>query len=365
MTFPIPNLQQIIDNAEADLAYKSVQLTLRPNIEGWLARMLAGAVRGLYLYIQNLWQQIWPWTASGDVLDGLAEWWGLSRNLANTAQGLVTIEFTAAATLPQGALLRNEAGLNYTVANAVTATQAKNAKCGVFAAIAGDASNLLAGSRLTLVSPISGIGSIIVGIDGLTQGSNAESDDNLRQRLQTRIAAPPALGTKADYVNWAKSAAGVTRAWCFAWHNGIDALPPQINGIAEQIILVVCADDNDPNLTASPSALALAKAAIALNCPANIQPRTISVQAFPVTVRIDSFRPNSTPIITAVTSAIDELFKASADLGKIVLASQIRTAIGTVPGVIDYRLIWPNDSDPLSLRPFQIYVFKGTEVEIA
>ena len=84
------------------------------------------------------------------------------------------------------------------------------------------------------------------------------------------------LGTKADYVNWAKSAAGVTRAWCFAWHNGIDALPPQITGTAEQIILVVCADDNDPNLTASHSALALAKAAIALNCPANIQPRNFS-----------------------------------------------------------------------------------------
>ena len=362
MSFNIPNLQQIIDNAEADLSHQSVRLTLRPTIEGWLARMLAGAVRGLYMYIQNLWLQIWPWTASDEVLDGIAEWWGLSRYLANTAQGLVSVEFLSAMNLPQGSLLRNDAGFLYTTASSYNANTAKNVNLIVYASLAGAEGNFLSGSRLSLVSPLSGIGQIIVGIDGLTQGRDPESNDALRERVQRRIAAPPALGTKEDYVNWAKSTAGVTRAWCFPWNNGEDSNPPRVSGIAEQIVLVVCANDNDPLLTASPAALALAKEAIALNCPANIQPRTRTVQSYPVTVQFNSLRPNNQDIIDAVTVSLAELFKSSADLGKIVLASQIRTTIGTVPGVIDYSLFWPNDSSPSAIRPFQIYTFAGITV---
>ena len=57
-------------------------------------------------------------------------------------------------------------------------------------------------------------------------------------------------------------------------------------------------------------------------------------------------RPNNQDIIDAVTVALAELFKSSADLGKIVLASQIRTTIGTV----SYDVGWCYKNDEKTNR---------------
>ena len=48
----------------------------------------------------------------------------------------------------------------------------------------------------------------------MTGGADQETDDELRVRVLDRIRKPPMGGDADDYVAWALSVAGVTRAWC-------------------------------------------------------------------------------------------------------------------------------------------------------
>jgi uncharacterized phage protein gp47/JayE len=58
----------------------------------------------------------------------------------------------------------------------------------------------------------------VVLMDG---GTDMESDDELRARVLLRIRQPPMGGDQNDYVEWALSYPGVTRAWCYPLEMGI------------------------------------------------------------------------------------------------------------------------------------------------
>jgi uncharacterized phage protein gp47/JayE len=77
---------------------------------------------------------------------------------------------------------------------------------------AGSIGNMSNGDSIAFVSPISGIdtSATIISMEG---GADTETDDQLRARILFRIRNPPMGGDQADYIIWATSIPGVTRAW--------------------------------------------------------------------------------------------------------------------------------------------------------
>jgi uncharacterized phage protein gp47/JayE len=77
---------------------------------------------------------------------------------------------------------------------------------------AGAIGNLDEGTTMDFSTPIAGIDSqaTVVSMEG---GADTETDDQLRARILFRIRNPPMGGDEADYVIWATSVPGVTRAW--------------------------------------------------------------------------------------------------------------------------------------------------------
>ena len=82
----------------------------------------------------------------------------------------------------------------------------------MIALTAGVIGNLDPGATLQL-SFVPGFLQATVTVISMTGGADTETDDELRVRLLDRLSAPPMGGDASDYVQWALSVAGVTRAW--------------------------------------------------------------------------------------------------------------------------------------------------------
>jgi uncharacterized phage protein gp47/JayE len=85
---------------------------------------------------------------------------------------------------------------------------------------AGVDGNKITGDMLSLDTPGAGMNGEAPVIT-LTGGTDQETDDELRKRILFRIQQPPMGGDADDYVNWALSYPGVTRAWCSPLEMGI------------------------------------------------------------------------------------------------------------------------------------------------
>ena len=68
------------------------------------------------------------------------------------------------------------------------------------------------GVALQIVS-FRGFFSAAMTVISMSGGTDTETDDELRVRLLDRLSAPPMGGDAEDYVVWALSVPGVTRAW--------------------------------------------------------------------------------------------------------------------------------------------------------
>ena len=60
--------------------------------------------------------------------------------------------------------------------------------------------------------------------EGCHRGSDIEDIESLRERVLFRKSEPPMGGAKHDYVAWALSVAGVTRAWCLPHADGLGTI---------------------------------------------------------------------------------------------------------------------------------------------
>jgi uncharacterized phage protein gp47/JayE len=194
---------------------------LIPNSVLRIVSDVTGALCHLALqYIDWLAKQLLPDTAEAEWLDRHAKIWlvnadgSTGRKLATPAQG--TVDFVGTIDnvfVPAFTTLNYSNVASYETTADITAGLAGEASpAPVIALTPGSAGNLDQGTFLGLSTSIPGISSVTV--DTLTGGTDTETDDELRARLLARIREPPMGGDADDYVQWALSYPGVTRAWC-------------------------------------------------------------------------------------------------------------------------------------------------------
>jgi uncharacterized phage protein gp47/JayE len=333
MPFSRPTLTDLIADTQADAAARlSLPGPLLPvsNV-AILARVMAGAVHGLYGYLDWISRQILPDTCDGDVLDRHAALWGLSRLTAAYASGPVTLSGIAGTEATAGIVLTRADGTRYVTTTTATIGSNRTASVTVQAQTAGAGGNLTSGAGLTLVTAIAGIRSAAsVGAAGITGGADAEPDAALRARVLARLRTPPQGGAAADYLAWAYAAhPAVTRAWVYPEEYGAGSVTVRVmtddetaDGIPEQTVLDAVADAIDERRPVT--------AAVAVEAPV-ADPLDPSIRLV----------PNTSAVRAAVESALADLIRRETEPGGTLLISHIREAISTSAGETDHTLLSP------------------------
>ena len=213
MPFNRPPLDLLIARSAASMQSRlpGTDAVLRRSLTGIVARMSAGTEHGLYGYLDWLARQLMPDTAEEEHLERWASIWGVSRKAA--ASGDVSITGTPGAVLPEGTICLRSDAVRYAVVSDATVGEDGAGTAFLSAVDAGTEGNAPIGTILALASPVSGLDSQTQATDGLTGGTDEETDESLKSRLLATIQRTPMGGTQADYEQWALEVPGVTRAF--------------------------------------------------------------------------------------------------------------------------------------------------------
>lgn len=334
MAFSRPTLKELSNRMESDVASRlpGTDPKLRFSLLGILARVFAGAVHGVYGYLQWMVKQILPDTAEKEYLDRWSVIWNVLRKPAVSAAGIVVCTGTNGSVIPAGTLLQRSDGAEFiTGANATIASGTANAS--VTTVIGGLTGNTAAASSFNFVTPIAGVNSAAT-VDGagIIGGLDIESDADLRARLLARIQSPAQGGAAHDYIAWALEVVGVSRAWCYPLANGAGTVVVRFmmdksytNGIplAGDVTAVQnYIDARRPVAIAINGFTAVAPVAVPLNFSLSVSPNTQAVK-------------------DAVTAELKDLILRDSEPGGTIRISRIREAISLAADETDHVLTAP------------------------
>lgn len=331
MPFERPDLQTLISRAQADIESRmpGADARVRRSLLGVLARMHAGAMHGLYGYLDWLAAQLMVDTAELEHLERWASIWGVARKAAAKASGSATLSGTDGVTVPAGTVLARADGIEYTTdSDATIAAGTVNAT--VTAQEGGAAGNAAAGTQLNLVSAIAGIQSAaVVATGGLTGGTDTEADEDLRTRVLRRIQRPPHGGADFDYVTWALEVAGVTRAWVYPGELGLGTVTVRFmmddtyaDGIPQAADVQAVQDHIDAVRPVTADLSVVAPVAVPLDMTIQLSPNTVAVQQ-------------------AVEQEILDLLQREAEPGATILLSRLNEAVSIASGEQDHVIVTP------------------------
>lgn len=331
MPFNRPVLADLVDRVAADIESRlpGADARLRRSNLSVLARVQAGVAHGLYGYLDFLGRQVIIDTADADYLERWASVWGIGRKVAAAATGVATFTGSNATTIPTGVVLQRADGAEF-VTTAAGTISGGSASIAVAAREPGEAGNTPAGTQLALAAQILGVAGVAtVGTGGLAAGVDVEADDDLRQRLLSRIQQPPQGGTASDYVTWALEVPGVTRAWVF----------PQWMGAGTVGVFFV--RDGDDSMFPDAGEVQVVADYIAARRPvtAEVYVQAPTELAVNLTISID---PDTTAVRDAITASLADLIDREGEPGGKLLLSHINEAISLAAGEGDHTLTVPS-----------------------
>lgn len=344
MAFVRPTLPEIVDRIEGDIkGALNITSILRRSFEAVFARALAGAAHIIHGHLVFISRQIFPDQAEAELLDRWGSIYGLERNAATFAVLNIDITFTAAGTVPIDTVYQRVDGVEYELVAEVTAAGAGTETGQIRAITEGSDGNFADGNVVSLQSPIANVNSDATVTSTETEGEDRESDEEYRIRIVDRIQQPPAGGTANDYIQFAKTVTGVTRAWVFPGHLG------------EGTVSISFVEDNEDPIIPSAAKVAEVQAAVDLRKPVTAN----AVVFAPIETQVDldiSIKPNTAAIRAAAETELADLFLREAQVrgaflgvgstsdGKVPL-SKINEAISLVSGEEDHVVNSPT-TDP-------------------
>ena len=323
-----PTLSELLTRTRSDMAGKVTNslALLRGSVEWGLASAMAGAVSLTYGAIDQLYRNILADRASTTWLERIASRYSLTRNVAHHGGGPVEFTWTAGGQpIPDATVLTDAAGNEY-VTVGVTADPGglypNTANATVLASYTGAASNLVAGTALTITTPIAGITSEGEVDTTFTGGIDVETDDDLRDRTLDRIQNTPQGGAEADYDAWAKAVSGVEEVWIVQAAATLPFLDVIYTGSALAATVPTAIDAEKP-IQAVPSARSVDNdATYQLGV-------SLDITAHSLTGYLDA------DVEDNIDAVVAELFDQEGGPSTTIKNSSLRTAIGTAEG-LDY-----------------------------
>lgn len=324
MSFSRPSLSTLRSRIAADVSGRLLDgAPLRSrSVLSVLVYVWAGACHLMYGALQWYFSQFWIKTAEKEYLERKASTWGITRKAGARAVGQVT--FSGSGIVPAGSVLRNDSGLLFTVDADVSVPGTGV----VTASETGSASNLERGETLTLVQAVAGVSGSAV-VVSMTGGVDAETDDELRNRVLTALRNPPMGGSAADYVTWALEVPGVTRAWCYPLYLGLGTV-----GLS-----FVC-DGQDDSPLPDEEMVRRVQEYIEERKPVTADVMVFAPRAVPVDIRL-RIVPDTSAVREAVKAELHDLFTREAEPGVTLLKSHIDEAVSITSGEEDHLLLEP------------------------
>jgi uncharacterized phage protein gp47/JayE len=299
MAYVRPTLPQLAAQVRADFESRlpGADARLRRNNLDVQASVLGNGLDGVYSYIEFLQKQQYPQTGTGIYLEYLAALQNVFRKLPSAAEGTAGATGTNTSIIGGGIpLKRNDGALFITTTDVVVAGGVGTLK--LVAMIAGSAGNTPAGSILTFVNGVEGVNPsvTVTGTLGLTDGSDIETDDELRARLLD--VWQQGLGT-----------VGLT----FVMDDQVGSIIPSDDAVAQ-----VYARVTDPAWK-----------------PIEADVYVFKPTALPVNVTV-ALTPDTSALRTAVTNGLLSMFLVRQSVGGAYLPPD-----GTqTAGIIPYGLFW-------------------------
>ncbi|MHC1700276.1 MAG: baseplate J/gp47 family protein [Humidesulfovibrio sp.] len=196
---------------------------------------------------------------------------------------------------------------------------------------AGVAGNADSGILLNLVSPVSGVQPQASALAGLAGGADAETDDSLRARLLARIRKPVRGGASDDYVTWALTVPGVTRAWTSAQELG-----------AGTVTLRFMMDGTYADGIPQAADVALVQAVLDALRPVTADLFVVAPVPLPLSPSI-RLTPDLASVRAAVEAELADMLLYEAVPGGTILISHVREAISIALGETDHVLLSPTE----------------------
>ena len=344
MAFDRPTLNQIRTRIQNDIEAElpGSDARLRRRAEYAFSVALAGASHNAHGRISFHADQILPDTAVAEFLDRWAAIWlgANARAQPTKASGVCRFEGTDTTVVPAGTKIeRPSNGQVYSTLAAQTVGEEISGAVllEVEADEAGADGNAAASTQVRLQSAIAGVESDgfvrateAFSTEGLTGGTDLETDASLLERVLARIQDGPDIEQPGTFERRARDTGQATRAWEI----------PNLNGALTVLLFFV--DDNDPSgIIPGPTKIAAVDTAVqaASSIWADVQADA------PVAVPLDltiQLTPDTTEVREAVIRELEDLLlrEATAKGGTITVQS-IREAIGRAPGEDFHNLISP------------------------
>lgn len=144
---------------------------------------------------------------------------GITRKSATHANSILKIVGNAGTKINQGDLASTPSGVLYEFIESTTIDTSGINNVKVICQSAGAVGNTPANTITILPISIDGVVSI-TNPSAITNGYDAETDDELRERYFDKLQRPGKAGNKYHFEEWAKSVVGVGDARCIPRYNG-------------------------------------------------------------------------------------------------------------------------------------------------
>lgn len=334
MSFERPTLTEIDARVRGDIVANmdAVPIVRKGTVLGAIARGVAGASHMAHGFIDWVFLQIFADTADSENLERQAGFRGITRSAAATSAGNVTLSGQDGAVLLRGSSLVSAEGIEVETSADATIVGGV-ASVAVAAVETGAASNLDAGTALTIVSPPPGLTGAAVADGGLSGGTSAQTDQQLLAQYLLRLRRPPHGGNENDYRQWAVEAGVVSDV------NRVFVSPGEMGLGTVTVRFTV---DDAPHGPA-PSAEELETVRAYIDTQRPVTAGDFFVLA-PVLLAVDhtlSVTPDTPEVRAAVTAKLADLYELKGEPGAGMPISHIRAAISGATGEEDHDLTAP------------------------
>lgn len=345
MPFNRPSLKDHIERIKSGLEKEltGYSETLRFKFSKILAYVIGGAIHLIYGWLEQIVLMFFANTAVGEFLLNRAATYKIYPRPATYFVGYAIFKGINGVGVSANKTLNAENGIQYLTKESgfISAGQVL---IKVEALTAGTIANLVAGQKLTLVSPINGVeNEAEISASGLIQALDQEDPELLRTRLLQRIQNPPAGGNDADYERWALEF-GATRAWPYPNYMG--------SGRVGITFVYDTRDDIIPT-ESEVEALRLYVEARRPMCATTIAFAPIP-KSLPFQIQVS---PDSPEVREAIEAELRDMISRDAKPNGKILLSRIREAISVAAGEDDNTLLAPVADDQAVNG--EIHIFGG------
>ena len=320
----IPTLEELKNRI---LSYFQSRLTNYPILQVSIIRILSVALaicfKSCYLFVMNLFKNLFVSTATDEYLDRLGMERGLKRFIGSYAVGSCYLSGSDGAIAPKGTVINSSNGYDYTTQDDIIIVGFGTNIVDIIATkIGAEYNNKNTPIDCQIVTPIIGVTSSCTCYDPIAGGSDKEENEEYRQRILNKIRRPPMGGNVQDYVDWAQENIGVDRAWCYRAYSGASTVATVITAKGSVI---------------APSALISdVFSYILTRAPVAAVP-----SVYPVVLKTLEIKLTLYPFSTVFSTKINELLldlMAQTVPGTLIKISSIHSAISS-SGVPDYKII--------------------------